>query len=56
MGRNLKKEAEWARNKYERIYIQIDKELGKAFKDKIKSENKSVNAVIKEFVEKYVNE
>lgn len=56
MGRNYDKEVEWARNKYERFYISIDKELGKAFKEKLKSENKAINDVFREFVKKYVNE
>lgn len=56
MARNYGNEAEWARKKYERFCISIEKELGKAFKEKAKKENKPVNALFREFMEKYVNE
>ena len=45
--RNYKNEAKWAKEKYERIEIKIDKETGKEFKRKLK-ENK---LTIKEFFE-----
>ena len=47
MGRNYKNEAKWAKEKYERIEIKIDKEIGKEFKRKLR-ENK---LTIKEFFE-----
>ena len=37
--RNYKNEAKWAKEKYERIEIKIDKEIGKDFKDKLKYYN-----------------
>lgn len=56
MGRNYEKEAEWAKNKYEHFYISIDKELGKAFKEKAKQKGKPVNVIFREMVENYMNE
>ena len=47
MARNYKNEAKWAKEKYERIEIKIDKEVGQEFKRKLK-ENK---LTIKEFFE-----
>ena len=49
--RNYKNEAKWAKEKYERIEIKIDKETGKEFKRKLK-ENK---LTIKEFFEEKIN-
>lgn len=55
MARNYEKEAEWAKNKYSRIYIKFDKELGEKFKAKVKENGETINQVIKEFVEEYIN-
>lgn len=48
MSRNLKKEAEWQKNRYERILGDIDKELGIELKKKLKLEGKSIASWITE--------
>ena len=35
MPRNYKKEGEWEKEKYEKFYAKIDKELGQKFKEKL---------------------
>lgn len=54
MSRNLKKEAEWQKNKYERILGDIDKELGIALKNKLKAEGKSIASWITEQARSYL--
>ena len=56
MGRNYEKEALWAKNKYCRILVDVDKEIGTKFKEKIQDEGKTISEVLKEFIENYVNE
>lgn len=56
MGRNYEKEALWAKNKYTRILVDIDKELGNKFKGKVQEEGKTITEVLREFIENYVNE
>ena len=54
MARNLEKEAEWLKEKYIRIDARIDKSLGTALKDKLKTENKSIASWITECEKKYL--
>lgn len=56
MSRNYKKEAEWAKKKYCRILIDIDREIGERFKEKAREENKSYSEILKEFIKTYINE
>ena len=54
MSRNYQKENEWHKKKYERILADVDKELGVALKEKLKSENKSIAAWITDEAKKYL--
>ena len=54
MARNYKKENEWAKTKYTRIFGDIDKELGIELKQKLKSEGKSIASWITENAKKYL--
>lgn len=54
MKRNIAKEKEWAKIKYERVRGDIDKELGLALKAKLKEENKSIASWITENAKKYL--
>lgn len=42
MGRNLKREREWAKTKYTRILADIDKNLGDELKKELKKKNVSI--------------
>lgn len=53
--RNITKEKEWAKTKYERVMGDIDKELGIELKAKLKSENISIASWITENAKKYLN-
>ncbi len=55
MSRNLKNEAKWKKDKYERILGDIDKELGIELKNKLKSEGISIASWITEQAKKYLN-
>ncbi len=54
MNRNTKKEYEWSKQKYTRILGDIDKELGDALKEKLKSEGKSIASWITDCAKKYL--
>lgn len=54
MARNLNKEYEWSKNKYERVLANIDKELGVALKAKLKAENKTIACWITDNAKKYL--
>ena len=40
--RNYQKEAEWSKERYTRLEIRIEKELGQQLKEKLKKENISI--------------
>lgn len=54
MARNYEKERLWAKNKYTRILADIDKDLAKELKDKLKIDGKSVAEWITENAKKYL--
>lgn len=54
MTRNYEKERLWAKNKYTRILADIDKDLAKELKDKLKSDGKSIAEWITENAKKYL--
>lgn len=56
MGRNYIKEAAWKKQKYCRVVIDVEKELGEKFKEKAKSENKTISEILKEFMKIYIND
>ena len=58
MGRNYSKESEWRKQKYERIYACIDKDLGLQLKEKIKNDSKyeSISEWIAEQAEEYLKD
>ena len=54
MARNYEKERLWAKNKYSRILADIDKDLAKELKDKLKNDRKSIAEWITENAKKYL--
>lgn len=56
MGRNYIKEAAWKKQKYCRVVIDVEKELGEKFKEKAKNENKTISEILKEFMKIYIND
>ena len=54
MARNYEKERLWAKNKYTRILADIDKDLAKELKDKLKNDRKSIAEWITENAKKYL--
>lgn len=49
----------WCTQVYEKLVIvavKIPKELKKKFKEKVKAHNTNMSVVLREFIEKYVNE
>lgn len=52
--RNIKKEYEWSKQKYERINAKIDRNLGIELKDKLQKEKKSIASWITECAKKYL--
>jgi len=54
--RNLKKEAEWKKNKYSRIVLDIDKAIGERFKEKAKENGQTISEILKKTIEEYINE
>jgi len=56
MARNYEKEREWQLKKYDQIRANIDKELGTALREKIKSEGKSIASWVTENAKKYLKE
>lgn len=54
MARNYEKERLWAKTKYSRILADIDKDLAKELKDKLKNDGKSVAEWITENAKKYL--
>ncbi len=54
--RNYEKEREWQLKKYDQIRANIDKELGTALREKIKSEGKSIASWVTENAKKYLKE
>lgn len=56
MARNYEKEREWQLKKYDQIRANIDKDLGTALREKIKSEGKSIASWVTENAKKYLKE
>lgn len=56
MARNYEKEREWQLKKYDQIRANIDKKLGTALREKIKSEGKSIASWVTENAKKYLKE
>ena len=54
MARNYEKERLWAKTKYSRILADIDKDLAKELKDKLKNDGKSIAEWITENAKKYL--
>ncbi len=54
MGRNIKKEKEWAKTKYTRILADVDKDLAAQLKLKLANEKKSIASWISENAKKYL--
>lgn len=55
MPRNYKNESRWEKNKYTLIKGRIDKELGDALKEKLKSKNETVTNWIRTNAKNYVD-
>lgn len=53
--RNYKKEAKWAKEKYERIDAKIDKDLGRELKNVLKQNDTSISTWITESAIVYLN-
>ena len=54
MSRNYQKENEWEKTKYIRIQSKIDKELGIAFKTKLKEKNINLSSWLKKEIEEFL--
>lgn len=54
MSRNIEKEYEWSKEKYETVNARIDKKLGIELKEQLKSEGKSIANWITENAKKYL--
>ena len=54
MARNYKKEAEWQKEKYKRIELKVDKQLGERFVHLIESQGISRNQWGTEQIKKYL--
>lgn len=54
--RNYGKEYEKDKARDVRITIRLHKEISEEFKKKLANENKTMSGVLKELIEKYVNE
>lgn len=54
MARNIEKEYDWSKQKYEPIFARIEKQLGLELKQKLKDEGKSTAEWITENAKKYL--
>jgi len=54
MERNYKKEAEWAKEKYKRYGLRLDKSVAEAFEKKLKRDKKSFSIWIKKKIDEYI--
>ena len=54
MARNIKKEYEWSKQKYEPIFARIEKQLGIELKEKLQKEGKSTAEWVTENAKKYL--
>ena len=54
MARNYKKEAEWQKEKYKRIELRVEKELGEQFIELIEKQGISRNQWGSEQIKKYL--
>lgn len=54
MARNIKKEYEWSKQKYETIFARIEKQLGIELKEKLQKEGKSAAEWVTENAKKYL--
>lgn len=52
--RNYEKEREWQLKKYDKIRVNIDKELGTELRKKLKKERKSIAGLVTENAKKYL--
>lgn len=55
MPRNFKNEYEWEKQKYTKICLKLDKEIAEKLKLKVKENNTNVSAILKEFINDYIN-
>ena len=53
--RNYKKEAAWAKGKYIRISVRLEKELGKNLKKKLKIKGLSISNWVRQNAKTYLN-
>lgn len=56
MNRNYKKEKEWQKEKYSRIDIYIDKDLGNKFRTKLKEDNETLTGWVRKKIEEYIKD
>ena len=54
MSRNIKKEYDWSKQKYETIFARIEKQLGLELKERLKKDGKSTAEWITENAKKYL--
>lgn len=54
MARNIKKEYDWSKQKYETIFARIEKKLGLELKQKLKEDKISTAEWITENAKKYL--
>lgn len=52
--RNLKKEAEWEKNKYKRYQYKCNKETAKEFDNKLLTENISFSTWLRQRIKEYL--
>ena len=52
--RDLKKEAEWRKNKYKRFVVDVDKEFGEQFQKKLDSAEIKYSDWVKNEMEKFM--
>lgn len=53
--RNYKNETKWAKGKYERIEIKINKKLGEEFKKQLKNKRFTITEFFRKEIEKFLN-
>ena len=53
--RNYKNETKWAKGKYERIEIKINKKLGEEFKKRLKHYGFTITEFFRKEIEKFLN-
>lgn len=53
--RNYKKEGEWRKNKYDTIYVNIDKKLGENLRKKLSENHQSISSWVTEKAREYLD-